>query len=155
MEDEVTNKNYKMINRPKTSKYNKNTKNSKNNVIINQKNENIISQTYELNNGILNGVVDPIEPLQVQKENLKNIYLIEKDVNSLYNWEHLFNNFRPLNCYTTIEKEKKENKKDKEENKNEEFKSPIILVDLPENQMNLFFGKNNKKDNHDNSRNKK
>ena len=155
MEEAVTNKNDKLINRPKTSKYNKNIQDSENNTLKNQKNENLIYQTYELNNGIFNGEVDPIEPLQVQKENLKNIYLIEKDINSLYKWEHLFNNFRPLKCYTTIKKEKKENKIDKEENKNEEFKSPIILVDLPESQMNLFFGKNNNTDNHDNSKNKK
>ena len=34
-------------------------------------------------------------------------------------------------------------KKHKENKKEEEFKSPVILVDLHEDQMNLFFCKNN------------
>ena len=92
---------------------------------------------------------DALESFTAQAENLNNINLIEKDIKSLYKWEHLFNNYRPISCYTTIRNDKsKEN--EAKDNKNEEFKSPILLVDLPENQMNLYFGKNN----YESSRNK-
>ena len=92
---------------------------------------------------------DALDSFTVQAENLNNINLIEKDIKSLYKWEHLFNNYRPISCYTTIRNDKsKEN--EAKDNKNEEFKSPILLVDLPENQMNLYFGKNN----YESSRNK-
>ena len=85
--------------------------------------------------------IDTFESFNAYKENLDNINLIEKDIKSLYKWEHLFNNYRPISCYTTINNEKNKNNNIKD-NKNELFKSPILLVDLPESQMNLFFGKN-------------
>jgi hypothetical protein len=148
MEDTVTNNKPKPMIRPQTSKYDKDAQqNFKNNNISNKiietrKDKNVF-QNFERNNEIINEEMEPIEPLYQQKENLKNINLIEKDINSLYKWEHLFNNFRPISCYTTIQNEPKNKESDKEGNKNLDFKSPILLVDLPESQMNLFFGQNN------------
>jgi hypothetical protein len=94
--------------------------------------------------------IDTFESFNAYKENLDNIHLLEKDIKALYKWEHLFNNYRPISCYTTINNEKNKNSNIKD-NKNELFKSPILLVDLPESQMNLFFGKNI----NESSRNKK
>jgi len=148
MEDTVTNNKSKPMIRPQTSKYDKDTQqNFKNNTISNKmidtRKDKSIFQNFDRNKEIINEEMEPIEPLCQQKENLKNINLIEKDINSLYKWEHLFNNFRPLSCYTTIQNEPKKKESDKEGNKNLDFKSPILLVDLPESQMNLFFGQNN------------
>ena len=159
MKDTVTNNNYilvkKIYNNSKTPKnlmyptknfkqyyiQNNNTNNTKK-IIIKGK------STKEINKNAIYEL-DPIESFSSQLENLNNINLLEKDVNNLYKWEHLFNNFRPISCYTTINN--KSNDNNNKENKNEEFKSPILLVDLPENQMNLFFGKKS----HESSRNKK
>ena len=125
--------------RPKTSKIipennrnNKHLENNKPDKIFESINEfsnasNSIPFVISSNNNNLNN----------QLKNLKKISLIETDIDNLYKWEHLFNNFRPISSYITINNQKNEKK---EENKNEEFKSPILLVDLPENQMNLFFG---------------
>jgi hypothetical protein len=115
MEDTVTNNKSKPMIRPQTSKYDKDIQqNFKNNnmshkMIETRKDINIF-QNFDRNKEIINEEMEPIEPLYQQKENLKNINLIEKDINSLYKWEHLFINFRPLSCYTTIQNEPKKKK---------------------------------------------
>ena len=159
MEDTVTNNTPKIQNninqRPETSKssftYTRNIKNSQKNTsdkISESIKENSISSKSEKRNQPINDF--SFDSLNNKLQNLKNINLIEKDINNLYKWEHLFNNFRPINSYTTISNNK--DNEENEENKNEEFKSPILLVDLPEEQMNLFFGRNS---NYESSRNKK
>ena len=65
--------------------------------------------------------------------------MIERDYDDLYEWTNLFNNSRPLSSYVSIKKPKIDMK---ENNKIQEFKSPVVLVDLHEDQMNLYFGKN-------------
>ena len=85
--------------------------------------------------------VNRIKNVNEKRKKLNQINLIEKNYDDLYIWQNLFNHSRPLSNYTTLKKRKiitqlKENKK------SEEFKSPVILVDLPETQMNLYFGKN-------------
>ena len=148
MEEPVTKIIKKKYNyRPKTSKSLHNKRNIQH-LEINDKNR--ILETINENLLSKNDIIEEIELHNNQMKNLMNINLIEKDINTLYKWEHLFNNFRPINCYTTINSNKNE-MENKEENKNEEFKSPILLVDLPENQMNLFF----RKSNYETSRNKK
>ena len=153
MEDTVTNNifNDKGSNRPKTAKillqnkYNNQYLESNNiekNKIIESLKENSITSKNEINRELdIIEELAPIEPLNNKINNLKNINLLEKDINNLFKWEHLFNNFRPISCYTTLKSEK--DNTTKEENKNEEFRSPILLVDLPEEQMNLFFGRKN------------
>ena len=138
MEEPVTKIIEKKYNyRPKTSKSLHNKRNIQH-LEINDKNR--ILETINENLISKNDIIEEIELHNNQMKNLMNINLIEKDINTLYKWEHLFNNFRPINCYTTINSNKNE-MENKEENKNEEFKSPILLVDLPENQMNLFIMK--------------
>ena len=91
-----------------------------------------------LDNIIINEV-NRINDVNQKKKKLNEINLIEKNYDELYTWENLFNNSRPLSHYTTLKKRKITKR---EENKElEEFKSPVILVDLHEEQMNLFFGK--------------
>ena len=155
MEDTVTNENNinkdKGNNRPKTAKILFQNKNNNQYVEKNNTEKNKILESINGNSNPLKNVINKeldiieelslIEPLNNKINNLKNINLLEKDINNLYKWEHLFNNFRPISCYTTLKSEKEN--ETKEENKNEEFKSPILLVDLPEEQMNLFFGRNN------------
>ena len=65
--------------------------------------------------------------------------MIENNYDDLYEWTNLFNNSRPLSSYTTLKKPKVNIKESK---KIEECKSPVVLVDLFEDQMNLYFGKN-------------
>ena len=43
---------------------------------------------------------DRIDMVNKQKANLKNINLIETDIEGLYDWKTLFNNSRPLSAYT-------------------------------------------------------
>ena len=77
------------------------------------------------------------------KNKIKNINLIEKDIDSLYKWDHLFNNFKPLSSYTTLIKNNKIDTITEENQDDIIFKNPSILVDLTQHQMNLFFGRNN------------
>ena len=88
---------------------------------------------------ILKEEFNRIQKVDEKKKYLCNINLLEKDLGDLYDWQNLFNNSRPLSSYTTIKKPKKNIIED---NKLQEFKSPIALVDLPEDQMNIYFGKN-------------
>ena len=91
-------------------------------------------------NSILLNEIKRIKNINISKTKLKDINLIEKQHDDLYDWANLFNNSRPISSYTTLKKPKL-NKK--EITKIEEFKSPVVLVDLFEDQMNLYFGKNN------------
>ena len=88
---------------------------------------------------IISNEIERMKNINDKKKVLKNIKLIENNYDDLYEWTNLFNNSRPISSYTTLKKPKlniKENKKI------EEFKSPVVLVDLFEDQMNLYFGKN-------------
>ena len=89
---------------------------------------------------IISKEVKRMKKINEKKTKLKEINLIEKDIDDLYEWTNLFNNSRPISSYTTLKKSKLNRKEDK---KIEEFKSPVVLVDLLEDQMNLYFGKNN------------
>ena len=96
-------------------------------------------------NNILSNEVNRMKNINEKKVKLKNINLLEKKYNDLknfdelYDWTNLFNNSRPISSYTTLKKPKLNIKEDK---KTEEFKSPVILVDLFEDQMNMYFGNN-------------
>ena len=96
-------------------------------------------------NNILSNEVNRIKNINEKKTKLKEINLLEKNYgdlknfDELYDWTNLFNNSRPISSYTTLKKPKLSIKEDK---KTEEFKSPVILVDLFEEQMNLYFGDN-------------
>ena len=150
MEDTVTNNNFNNLEgnsdrTPFTANKIFNNKKSLQHLQINNTdkilesfNENSLISKNEIEKEIAK--IAPIESYSEKLRNLKNINLLEKDIHSLYKWEHLFNNFRPVTSYTTISYN--EEKEKNEENKNEEFRSPILLVDLPEDQMNLFFGQN-------------
>ena len=43
---------------------------------------------------------DRIDMINKQKKKLKNINLLEKNIEGLYNWKTLFNNSRPISSYT-------------------------------------------------------
>ena len=88
---------------------------------------------------ILTNEIKRLQNINDKKNELKKINLIERDYDDLYEWTNLFNNSRPLSSYISIKKPKIDMK---ENNKNQEFKSPVVLVDLHEDQMNLYFGKN-------------
>ena len=98
------------------------------------------SDKEALDNIIVNEV-NRIKNVNEKKKKLNDINLIENNYYDLYIWQNLFNHSRPLSNYTTLKRRKI---KKLEENKDlEEFKSPVVLVDLYEDQMNLYFGKNN------------
>ena len=88
---------------------------------------------------ILTNEIKRLQNINDKKNELKKINLIERDYDDLYEWTNLFNNSRPLSSYVSIKKPKIDMK---ENNKIQEFKSPVVLVDLHEDQMNLYFGKN-------------
>ena len=89
---------------------------------------------------MLSKEIKRIKNINEKKTILKDINLIEKNYDDLYEWTNLFNNSRPISSYTTLKKPKLNISEDK---KIQEFKSPVVLVDLFEDQMNLYFGKNN------------
>ena len=59
----------------------------------------------------------------------------------MYDWKTLFNHSRPLSSYTKFNPKNMQIKKE-EEKKEDKFKFPVVLVDLQENQMNMFFNDN-------------
>lgn len=80
-----------------------------------------------------------IEKLNDQKLKLNNITLKETDIEGLYDWKTLFNNSRPISHYTRMNYKKPVLT---EEAISDDIKSPKILVDLPDDKMLYFFGKN-------------
>jgi hypothetical protein len=163
MEETDINKNEinkKSIMRPKTSKkistsekkgkhmsVSINTNNSifkSTNLGKNKNQNNKIFSKFDFNNDYLK---QEEKAFKIRLKNLNNINLLEnKDkVDTLYKWENLFNMI-PVRAYISLEK----NKLDKEGIRNEkitdnikDYNSPILLVDLPEEQMNLFFKRRN------------
>ena len=164
MEETDINKNEinkKSIMRPKTSKkistsekkgkhmsVSINTNNSifkSTNLGKNKNQNNKIFSKFDFNNDYLK---QEEKAFKIRLKNLNNINLLEnKDkVDTLYKWENLFNNMIPVRSYISLEK----NKLGKEGIGNEkitvnikDYNSPILLVDLPEEQMNLFFKRRN------------
>ena len=96
-------------------------------------------KTFE---NIIKEEADRIDMINKQKKNLKNINLIEKNIEGLYDWKTLFNHSRPLSSYTKFNPKKNFSNKKEEEKKEEKFKFPVVLVDIQENQMNMFFNDN-------------
>ena len=92
-----------------------------------------------------------IDKINGQKEKLNNINLKEDDIEGLYEWKTLFNNSRPLSHYTRINYKKPILTEEIDVN---DIRSPKILVDLPDDKMLLFFGKN-AFENENNSKNNK
>ena len=164
MEETDINKNEinkKSIMRPKTSKkistsekkgkhmsVSINTNNSifkSTNLGKNKNQNNKIFSKFDFNNDYLK---QEEKAFKIRLKNLNNINLLEnKDkVDKLFKWENLFNNMIPVRSYISLEK----NKLGKEGIGNEkitvnikDYNSPILLVDLPEEQMNLFFKRRN------------
>ena len=152
--------------RPKTAIHNTNKNNLQNNILDKKlitesekenkkETENLNYQTSEKDNflkiigeesnkgifdRILSNEVKRMKKINEKKNKLKEINLIEQNYDDLYEWTNLFNNSRPISSYTTLKKTKLNIKEDQ---KIEEFKSPVVLVDLLEDQMNLYFSKNN------------
>ena len=93
-----------------------------------------------------------IEKLNDQKLKLNNITLKETDIEGLYDWKTLFNNSRPISHYTRMNYKKPVLT---EEAISDDIKSPKILVDLPDDKMLYFFGKNAFGNTDDNRKNKK
>ena len=172
LEENISKNNYNQL-RPKTGRPKTSFQNSKNNILTSNedkvetkvitesieenKNENEIQNIKEqllektqfleaLGNdkytfdNILLKEINRMKNINGKKTILKDINLIEKNYDDLYEWTNLFNNSRPISSYTTLKKQKLNISED---NKNPEFKSPVVLVDLFEDQMNLYFGKNN------------
>ena len=79
----------------------------------------------------------------IKMKNLNNINLLEKQIDNLYKWENLFNNFTPIESYISKKKPMNKNETEKDTDENKEFESPILLVDLPESKMNLYFRRKN------------
>ena len=79
---------------------------------------------------------DRIDMINKQKANLKNINLIEKNIEGLYDWKTLFNNSRPLSAYTQLNNQKA--KKASIDNNNQ-FSFPVALIDAPPEEVELYI----------------
>jgi len=93
-----------------------------------------------------------IDKINNQKQKLNYINLKENDIEGLYEWKTLFNNSKPMSSYTRINYKKPTVTEEIELNK---LKSPKVLVDLPDDKMLYFFGKNAFGDNNDDDKKKK
>ena len=95
-----------------------------------------------------------INHMNSYKKKVSEINLKEDDIDGLYEWSSLLNNGRPLSHYTRTNYKKPVI--EKYENKdNMNIKSPQILVDLPNDKMQYFFGKNSFGNNNSKPKNKK
>ena len=112
---------------------------NKSNVNSKKVNNNLLFSKFDFNKDYMK---NEAKAFKIKIKNLNKINLLENDkVDNLYNWKDLCNNFKPLKSYVS-QKEFKSAKKSKTINELSEYNSPILLVDLPESQMNLFFHKN-------------
>ena len=117
--------------------------NKANNVIKtekNNKNDNLLFAKFDFNKDFMK---PERKAFSIKLKNLNNINLIENKIDNLYKWENLFNNFTPVRSYISLKKPINKDETNKEIKENAEYESPILLVDLPENQMNLFFRRKN------------
>ena len=137
--------------RPKTSKKSISIKEEKHIHILNNQSSNILKteknkkqddplfSKFDFNGDY---ILKEAKNYKKKLKTLNNINLMEDKIDNLYNWENLFNNFKPLHSYFSLKKTNNK-KKSITGDENKEYESPILLVDLPESQMNLFFGKKN------------
>ena len=93
-----------------------------------------------------------IDKINDKKSKLNTITLKEPDIEGLYEWKTLFNNSRPISHYIRINYKKPVLTEEKE---TIDIKSPKILVDLPDDKMLLFFGKNAFENENNGKKNKK
>ena len=100
------------------------------------------SKTKDTFNTLLS---NELKNLDEKKEKLKNINLIEKDCDDLYEWSNLLNNSRPISSYTTLNKKtfntnneenkiNEPNKPNKNRNIKKNIKHTIIECDNKQNQ---------------------
>ena len=103
------------------------------------------SKTKDTFNTLLSNELKNLDELNEKKEKLKNINLIEKDCDDLYEWSNLLNNSRPISSYTTLNKKafnanneenkiNKPNKPNKNRNIKKNIKHTIIECDNKQNQ---------------------
>ena len=87
---------------------------------------------------------DRIDMINQQKSNLKNINLIETNIDGLYDWKTLFNNSRPLSSYTQLDQKKQKCETEVQNN----YNFPVALIDAPPEEVELYipnpnnYGKN-------------
>ena len=85
-----------------------------------------------------------INQMNNYQKKVSEINLKENDIEGLYDWIPFINNSRPLSHYIRTNHNKIKSEQN-EINNNENIiniRSPQILVDLPNDKMKLFFGKN-------------
>ena len=103
------------------------------------------SKTKDTLNTLLSNELKNLDELNEKKEKLKNINLIEKDCDDLYEWSNLLNNSRPISSYTTLNKKtfntnneenkiNEPNKPNKNRNIKKNIKHTIIECDNKQNQ---------------------
>ena len=103
------------------------------------------SKAKDTFNTLLSNELKNLDELNEKKEKLKNINLIEKDCDDLYEWSNLLNNSRPISSYTTLNKKtfntnneenkiNEPNKPNKNRNIKKNIKHTIIECDNKQNQ---------------------
>ena len=138
-ENEINSKTKSILNHKKSSISKLKKSNKHPNFSINNINsDNLIFSKFDFDDDYMN---KEAKTFYIKMKNLNRINLYEDKVDNSYKWENLFINYKPLKSYVSLKKFNSK-KISKTIDENPQFKSPILLVDLPESQMNLFFHKN-------------
>ena len=129
----------------------KNINNSNNNIKStftekSKKQNNLLFSKFDFDNDYMK---KEAKSFKIKLKNLNNINLLDnkEKIDGLYKWENLFNNLNPVRLYISFKQLRLEQKNKKGESCEKiyenikDYKSPILLVDLPEDQMNLFFNR--------------
>ena len=137
-ENEINSKTKSILNHKKSSISKLKKSNKHPNFSINNNNsDNLIFSKFNFDDDYMN---KEAKAFYIKMKNLNRINLYEDKVDNSYKWENLFINYKPLKSYVSLKKLNSK-KISKTIDENPQFKSPILLVDLPESQMNLFFHK--------------
>ena len=138
MEKSVTSKKdmkTKSILRPKTSKgfnglpvkKHLNIIDNKDNDIIKtekkQKPENLLLSKFDFKNDYIKR---ERKAFSIKLKNLNKINLLENKIDNLYEWENLFNNFKPTHSYISLKKYMNKKESSQEISENLKYDSPIL-----------------------------
>ena len=108
-------------------------------------NDNIINFLFDnhqktLINNFMKEQVNDIKKIEEKRKNIKNINFIERNQNlkDLYKWNNLFNKSKALSSY--INNKKKDKINNNTETQFDNFKFPVVLIDLPEDDVkNIIY----------------
>ena len=108
-------------------------------------NDNILNSILDnhqkaLINNFMKEQINDIKKIEEKKNKINNINFIERNQNlkDLYKWKNLFNKSKAISSY--INNKETSNIKNNTESKFDNFKFPVVLIDLPEEDVkNIIY----------------